>query len=88
MPASYALGNRFEEFITALVDSGRYNSKSEVVRDGLLLLEQHEQVRAMKIEERRKAFQQGMDSGQGISADDVFNRLEEKYARMAQGGGL
>lgn len=88
MPASYALGNQFEEFITALVNSGRYNSKSEVVRDGLRLLEEREQVRTIKLDELRKAFQQGIDSGAGIPADDVLNRLEQKYKRMAKGRSL
>ena len=33
MPSSYTLGARFEVFIKGLVESGRYNNASEVVRD-------------------------------------------------------
>ncbi|HHL33296.1 MAG TPA: type II toxin-antitoxin system ParD family antitoxin [Desulfobulbaceae bacterium] len=88
MPASYALGNRFEEFIANLVESGRYNSKSEVVRDGLRLLKEQEQMRKIKLEELRKAFQEGMDSGASTPADEVLDRLEAKYTRMAEEKGL
>lgn len=39
---SITLGNHFEDFINAQLDSGRYNSTSEVVRAGLRLLENNE----------------------------------------------
>ena len=88
MPASYALGSQFEEFIAALVESGRYNTKSEVLRDSLRLLKEQEQMREIKLEELRKAFQKGIDSGAGIPAKEVFDRLEEKYSTLAEERGL
>jgi len=85
MPASYALGNEFERFVQKLVKSGRYNSKSEVVREGLRLLHDREQERAAKIAALKEAFRQGEESGAPLPADEVFDRLEAKYARMAEG---
>ena len=85
MPASYALGNQFERFVQKLVKSGRYNSKSEVVREGLRLLHDREQEREAKIASLRDAFKQGEESGAPVAADEVFDRLEAKYARMAAG---
>jgi antitoxin ParD1/3/4 len=85
MPASYALGNQFERFVAKLVKSGRFNSKSEVVREGLRLLLDREQEREAKIAALRAAFRQGEDSGPPIPADQVFDRLEARYARMAPG---
>jgi len=41
---------------SATGQSGRYNSKSEVIREGLRLLEQREQSRAVQLDELRKAF--------------------------------
>ena len=84
MPTSYALGAKFDRFVGRLLKSGRYNSKSEVIREGLRLLEQREQTRAMQIEELRKAFRAGIESGPQIPAEKVFARLEAKYAKMAK----
>ncbi len=85
MPASYALGSAFERFVEKLVKSGRYNSKSEVVREGLRLLQDREQWRKAKIAVLREAFRQGEESGAPVPAHEVFDRLETKYERMAAG---
>jgi antitoxin ParD1/3/4 len=42
MPSSYSLGPRFEALVRELVASGRYNNASEVVRDGLRMVENRE----------------------------------------------
>ena len=42
MASSYTLGPRFEGLIRNLLAAGRYNNASEVVRDGLRLLEERE----------------------------------------------
>ncbi|HEV7994648.1 MAG TPA: type II toxin-antitoxin system ParD family antitoxin [Stellaceae bacterium] len=86
MPSSYTLGSRFEAFVKALVESGRYNTASEVVRDGLRLLEDREQLREVKLAELRRLAEEGRLSG--ISDEDgdaVLDRLESKYRAMAEG---
>ncbi len=83
MPSSYVLGEYFEAFVEGQVQQGRYASASEVIRDGLRVLEERAQYREMKLEALRKAIQQGMDSGPGIPAEEVFSRLETKYLQMA-----
>ena len=88
MPSSYALGPSFERFVGRLLKSGRYNSKSEVIREGLRLLEQREQARAVQLEELRKAFRQGIESGPGIPAEQVFAELKAKYEKMAKDRGM
>ena len=80
MPTSYALGEKFDRFVQRLIKSGRYNSKSEVIREGLRLLQDREKTREIQIEELRDAFRQGMESGPRIPADAVFDRLEAKYS--------
>ena len=63
MPSSYSLGDHYEAFAKNLVASGRYASVSEVLRDGLRLMEEREALRAWKLNELKKAIQEGLDSG-------------------------
>ena len=84
MPSSYVIGEHFESFIKEQIQQGRYASASEVIRDGLRSLEYREKFRAMKLEALRAEIQQGEDSGAGIPAVQVFDRLKAKYERMEQ----
>lgn len=63
MPSSYTLGEHYEKFVRDLVESGRYASASEVLRDGLRLMEEREWVREIKLKELRAEIQKGHDSG-------------------------
>jgi len=83
MPSSYTLGDHFEGLIRDLVRSGRYASASEVVRDGLRLVEDREKLRAMKLEELRAAIQQGLDSGpaEPFDADDIKATARRRLMR-------
>lgn len=83
MPSSYAIGNYFEGFIKQQLESGRYASASEIVREALRLLEEREEQRAIQLEKIRLQLQAGVDSGEGIPAEKVFDRLEKKYRKQA-----
>lgn len=69
MASSYTLGNHYETFVRDLLATGRYASASEVVRDGLRLLEDRENQREAKIAALRDAIRQGLDSGPAASLD-------------------
>ena len=75
-----SLTTHFEKLVQRLVDSGRYNSRSEVVRDGLRLLEEQEQVRQWKLQELRRLIQEGIDSGEA-EPWDVEAFLKEAHDR-------
>jgi antitoxin ParD1/3/4 len=75
-----SLTPELEQYIRTKVDSGRYLSASEVVREALRLLEQKEK----RLEELRVAIQKGLDSGrseplnmEGVKAK-ARNRLSEE----------
>lgn len=84
MPTSVALSSHFETFVRNQVESGRYNNVSEVVRAGLRLLEDLEQLNDLKLVELKGAITAGLESGKHRSAGQVFDRLEAKY--RAQSG--
>lgn len=79
MPTSVALGSHFELFVKEQINVGRFNNVSEVVRAGLRLLEDHEQLQALKLQELRTAINAGASSGSGVDAEQVFDHLERKY---------
>jgi antitoxin ParD1/3/4 len=82
MPSSYAVGEHFEQFIKQQVEGGRYASASEVVRDGLRLLEEEQQRREATLEALRTEVKKGTASGKGKPAEEVLGRLERKYVDM------
>ena len=84
MPSSYAIGDHFEQFIKTQLESGRYSSASEVVRDALRLMEEREQLRQIQLEQLRQQIRAGIDSGPSIPAEEVFDRLSAKYQAMAK----
>ena len=58
-----------QNFVDRLVDSGRYNSRSEAVRAALRLLEDKERLREIKLEALRERIQEGLDSGPATPLD-------------------
>ena len=61
MPTSVALTPHFESLTQQLVASGRYNNISEVIRDGLRLLESSVQEESAKLHALRTAVKVGLD---------------------------
>ena len=76
------LGQQLETFVARLVETGRYGSKSEVLREGVRLIQDREaQLAALDgVIERALA---DSDAGKGKPADAVFDRLEAKYRALA-----
>jgi antitoxin ParD1/3/4 len=79
MPTSVALSPHFETFVKQQVSAGRFNNVSEVVRAGLRLLEDQQDLQALKVQELRNAIHAGAASGTGVDSDEIFARLERKY---------
>jgi antitoxin ParD1/3/4 len=75
------LGPLLERYVAKLVESGRYGSKSEVLREGVRLIQDREtQLAALDaVIERGVA---DSDAGRGKPAEEVFDRLEAKYVAM------
>jgi antitoxin ParD1/3/4 len=85
-----SLTPELEQFVQTKVESGRYNSASEVVREALRLLEDHEQARAAQLTEfnqelgRRLA---SLDRGEKVDPAKVRARVIGS-PRTMEGSGL
>ncbi len=86
MPSSYALGAHFESLMDDLIRSGRYNSKSEILRDGLRVIEERESRREAELDALKKVLAEGMNSGPSIPAEQVFDELKARYQAMIDSG--
>jgi antitoxin ParD1/3/4 len=62
-----SIGERLEKFVTKLVEEGRYGSNSEVVREGLRLVEERE----AKLQALRETINASIARGGSYSADEV-----------------
>ena len=75
-----------EELVQSKVKSGRYNSASEVVREALRILEQRDEVFALRKEDIRKQIDEGWQSakrGEFADGDEVFDRIDAALEAMA-----
>ena len=64
-----SLTPQLEELVKRKVESGLYGSASEVMREALRLLDEHDRLRQMRLEELRAAIQKGVDSGEPTPLD-------------------
>ena len=79
MAISADLGEVLEKVVTDLVENGRYNSKSEVLREGVRLVQEREarhQALAVLIQEA----EDDIAAGRVYDAEDVFDRLLARYS--------
>lgn len=82
MAVSADLGEALENFVTKLVASGRYHSKSEVLREGVRLIQERE----ARLAALDAAIARGLDdadAGRVKSSSEVFDRLEARLVSKA-----
>ncbi len=83
MPISAELGNQLETYVKSLVKTGRYHSKSEVLREGVRLIQERE-TRLVALDTAIARGLADADAGRVKPASTVFGRLEAKYRAMAE----
>jgi len=73
---SVTLGEHFERFIAKQIKAGRFESKSEVVRAAMRLLEAHER----KLATLRQALIEGAQSGEAVpfAMADVLKEVRKE----------
>ena len=77
-----SVGSRWEEFVDGIVKTGRYGSASEVVREGLRLVEERE----AKLKALQEMMNQAIAEGGSFSDADITAALDETAAELAKEG--
>jgi antitoxin ParD1/3/4 len=83
MATSYSIGKHFEDMIDGLIKDGRYATASEIIREGLRMVEEREERRKVKLEALRAEIQKGFDSGPAEEVD-IDEMIEAVKARGRQ----
>ena len=86
-----SLTPELERLVHEKVESGLYNSASEVVREALRLLRERDELQRMRLEELRREIRIGIDQadrGELIPAEEVFRDLRARHAELEREAGL
>lgn len=86
MASSVDLGTQLESFVNQLVKAGRYNSRSEILREGVRLIHERE-TRLAALDASIVRGAADAEAGRIHDLDAVASRLDAKYAAMAEKHG-
>lgn len=81
-----SLTPQLEEIVKRKVDSGLYNSSSEVVREAIRLLDERDRYQEMKLEALRHEIQLGLGSGESrpVDFEDIKKRGRERLKQAGE----
>jgi antitoxin ParD1/3/4 len=79
MASSVDLGSRLEQVVTDLVKRGRYNSRSEVLREGVRIIQERE-ARLAELDASIERAIADSEAGRVRDIEDVIAELDERYA--------
>jgi antitoxin ParD1/3/4 len=77
------LGSTFDSFIAELLKTGLYQSQSEVVREGLRLLKEREELKNLRLAELRKEIAVGReqaDRREFVGGENTFAEIRRRSA--------
>lgn len=77
-----SVGERWESFIEQIVRAGRYGSASEVVREGLRLVEERE----ARLQALRQTLNASIAAGGSVSEAEIDAALAAKSAELEARG--
>jgi antitoxin ParD1/3/4 len=88
MTTKHPVGKHYEEFVKGLVDSGRFATEGDVVREGHRLLEEREERRKAKLDALRADIQEGIDSGpsEAWDVEEILAEAKRRKAAASHGG--
>ena len=75
-----SLTPELEGFVDQKVESGLYNNASEVIREGLRLLKEHDEIRLKWREQIERGWLQAQ-AGRVVDGEEVFRKVGELIKR-------
>jgi antitoxin ParD1/3/4 len=84
------LGGTFDRFIAELLETGMYQSQSEVVREGLRLLKEREDLKRLRLAELRREIATGSeqaDRGEFLDGEETFAEIRRRSAKRKLANG-
>ena len=82
MTMTVDLGPHLEQVVLELIENGRYRSKSEVLREGVRLVQDRE----VRLADLKAAIAKGLDdveAGRTHPLEDVIEELQSRYRSIA-----
>lgn len=83
------LGAVFDQFVADLLKSGHYQSQSEILREGLRLLKEREELKQLRIAALRKEIAMGTseaERGELVDGEAVFAAIRKRSGQRRRDG--
>jgi antitoxin ParD1/3/4 len=77
-----SIGERWEAFVQQIVRDGRYGSASEVVREGLRLVEERE----AKLAALRETISRSIAEGGAVTPEEIASDLDARMRELTAKG--
>ena len=78
-----SLTPELERLVADKVESGLYNNASEVIREGLRLLKEHDEVRLRWREQIEKGWREAQ-RGELVDGDEAFRRIDQRIKKAGR----
>lgn len=81
----FTLDPEFESFIHRKMETGRYDSASDVVRDAFRLMDERDRLQALRKDEMRRQIADGMASlraGKHVDGDTFLAEMEGDFDEL------
>ena len=84
------LGTVFDKFVADLLKTGYYQTQSEILREGLRLLKEREEIKQMRLAEMRREIAVGSeqaDRSQFVDGSETFAKIRQRSAQRKRPPG-
>lgn len=78
-----SLTPELEKFIDGKVETGMYNNASEVIREGLRLLKEHDEIRLKWREQIERGWLEAQ-RGELVDGDAAFARIDQRIKKAGR----